>query len=127
MNDLLKQAVSLSLLGKCIAAAVGILVIHAVFRVLEQTLPRRFGPADARYRARKFVVFAGYLSRLCFSSPSSLKIAWAASASRSVLSVREWQSRCRTSWQALRAHSPSAFRGCTPWETEFRSATREVT
>jgi hypothetical protein len=28
MNDLLKQAVSLSLLEKCIAAAVGILIIH---------------------------------------------------------------------------------------------------
>jgi small-conductance mechanosensitive channel len=66
MNDLLKQAVSLSLLGKCIAAAVGILVLYAVFRVLEQTLPRRFGPADARYRARKFIVFAGYLTTLLF-------------------------------------------------------------
>ncbi len=66
MNDLLKQAVSLSLLGKCIAALVGILVIYTSFRVLEQTLPRRFGPADARYRVRKFVVFSGYLTTLLF-------------------------------------------------------------
>jgi small-conductance mechanosensitive channel len=66
MNDFLKEAVSLSLLGKCVAAVVGILFIHATFRVLEQTLPRRFGRADARYKVRKFVVFCGYLAILLF-------------------------------------------------------------
>ncbi|MGC1832347.1 MAG: hypothetical protein WA714_04740, partial [Candidatus Acidiferrales bacterium] len=66
MNDFLREAVSLSLLGKCVAAVVGILFIHATFRVLEQTLPRRFGRADARYRVRKFVVFCGYLAILLF-------------------------------------------------------------
>ena len=66
MNDLLRQTVSLSLSGKCVAAGVGILIIHATFRVLEQTLPRRFGRADARYKVRKFVVFSGYLSILLF-------------------------------------------------------------
>jgi small-conductance mechanosensitive channel len=66
MNDLLKQFVSLSLLWKCVAAVVGILLIHAAFRVLERTLPRRFGRADARYRVRKFVAFSGYLSTLLF-------------------------------------------------------------
>jgi hypothetical protein len=66
MNDLLRQAVSLSFFVKCVAAAVGILIIHAAFRVLEQTLPRRFGRADARYKVRKFVVFSGYLSILLF-------------------------------------------------------------
>jgi small-conductance mechanosensitive channel len=66
MNDALRQAASLSLFWKCVAAAVGILVIHAAFRLLEQTLPRRFGRADARYKVRKFVVFSGYLSILLF-------------------------------------------------------------
>jgi small-conductance mechanosensitive channel len=66
MNDLFKHAVSLSLLGKCIAAVVGILFIQGTFRVLEQTLPRRFGRADARYKVRKFLVFSGYLSILLF-------------------------------------------------------------
>ncbi|MFZ0635804.1 MAG: mechanosensitive ion channel domain-containing protein [Candidatus Acidiferrales bacterium] len=66
MNDLLKEAVSLSLFGKCVAAVVGIVIIHAAFRVLEQTLPRRFGRADARYKVRKFVVFSGYLTILLF-------------------------------------------------------------
>src|ERR1700692_1333818 len=64
MNDLLTHAVSLSVLGKCIAAVVGILLIHATFRVLEETLPRRFGRADARYKVRKFIAFSGYLSIL---------------------------------------------------------------
>jgi small-conductance mechanosensitive channel len=66
MNELLKQAMSLSLLGKCVAAVVGILVIHTAFRILEQTLPRQFGRADARYRVRKFVVFCGYVAILIF-------------------------------------------------------------
>jgi small-conductance mechanosensitive channel len=66
MNDLLRQIFSLSLFGKCVAAGVGILIIHATFRVLEQTLPRRFGRADARYKVRKLVVFSGYLSILIF-------------------------------------------------------------
>src|ERR1700682_5167481 len=66
LGDLLKQAGSLSLLGKCVAAVVGIVFIHATFRVLEQTLPRRFGRADARYKVRKFIVFSGYLTILLF-------------------------------------------------------------
>jgi small-conductance mechanosensitive channel len=66
MHDLIKQAISLSFLGKCVAAVIGIICIHAMFRVLEQTLPRRFGRADARYKVRKFVVFSGYLSILLF-------------------------------------------------------------
>src|ERR1700729_2011993 len=66
MNDFVKEAISLSLVGKCVAAVVGILFIHATFRVLEQTLPRRFGRADARYKVRKFVVYCGSLGILFF-------------------------------------------------------------
>ncbi|HUB02781.1 MAG TPA: mechanosensitive ion channel family protein [Terriglobales bacterium] len=66
MSDLFKHAVSLSFLWKCVAAVVGILFIQGTFRVLEQTLPRRFGRADARYKVRKFLVFSGYLSILLF-------------------------------------------------------------
>src|SRR5580704_6052780 len=68
MNELFKDAMSLSLLSKCIAAIVGILLIHAGFRVLEQTLPRHFGRVDERYRVRKFVVFSGYVAILLFVS-----------------------------------------------------------
>jgi small-conductance mechanosensitive channel len=66
MNDFIKEVISLSLVAKCIAAVVGILFIHATFRVLEQSLPRRFGRADARYKVRKFVVYCGYLAILLF-------------------------------------------------------------
>src|ERR1700751_3244215 len=66
MGTFLKEVMSLSLLGKCVAALVGILIIHGGFRVLEQTVPRHFGRANSRYKVRKFVVFSGYLSILLF-------------------------------------------------------------
>src|SRR6202522_234155 len=66
MNELFKQTMSLGLVGKCVAAIIGILIIHGGFHLLEQTLPRRFGRADARYKVRKFVVFTGYLAILLF-------------------------------------------------------------
>jgi small-conductance mechanosensitive channel len=66
MTDLFKDAVSLSLFTKCVAAIVGILLIHATFRVFERVLPRQFGQADARYKVRKFVIFAGYVVIILF-------------------------------------------------------------
>src|SRR6204780_3604001 len=66
MNDLYRQAVSLSFFAKGAAATVGVLIIHAAFRVLEKTLPRRFGRADSRYKVRKLIVFSGYFSILLF-------------------------------------------------------------
>ena len=66
MNDLYREAVSLSFFAKGAAATVGVLIIHTAFRVLEKTLPRRFGRADARYKIRKLIVFSGYFSILLF-------------------------------------------------------------
>jgi small-conductance mechanosensitive channel len=66
MIDLLHDSVSLPIFAKCLAALVGILLIHAIFQVLERTLPLRFGQADARYKVRKFIVFAGYVCILLF-------------------------------------------------------------
>jgi small-conductance mechanosensitive channel len=66
MNELFRDIDSLSLFTKCIAAVVGILVIHGAFHLLERTVPKRFGKADSRYKVRKFVVFTGYLSILLF-------------------------------------------------------------
>ena len=66
MNYFFNAPDSLTVLGKCAAAVIGILVIHAAFRVLEQTLPRRFGRADARFKVRKFIVFFGYVCILLF-------------------------------------------------------------
>ena len=66
MDALLRQTAPLSLGAKLALAALGILTIHAAFRLLETTLPRHFGRADARYRVRKFVVFAGYVVAILF-------------------------------------------------------------
>ncbi len=66
MEGLLQQVASLSLSLKLASAVLGILVIHAAFRLLERTLPRHFGRADARYHVRKFVVFFGYFVAILF-------------------------------------------------------------
>ena len=66
VNDILSQTSSLSLLNKSVAAVVGIVAIYLTFRVLETTLPRRFGQANVRYRVRKFIVFCGYVTVLLF-------------------------------------------------------------
>jgi small-conductance mechanosensitive channel len=66
MNDLLRQAGSLSLVAKCVAAVVGILLIYVAFRVLERTLPQHFSHVDARYHVRKFLVFSAYVCVLLF-------------------------------------------------------------
>lgn len=66
MNELFRQAMSLGLVEKCVAAIIGILIIHGAFRLLERTLPRKFGQVDARYKVRKVVTFTGYLVILLF-------------------------------------------------------------
>jgi small-conductance mechanosensitive channel len=60
MENVMHQMISLSLGAKLGFAVLGILVIHAVFRLLEERLPAHFRELDARYRVRKLVVFAGY-------------------------------------------------------------------
>jgi small-conductance mechanosensitive channel len=66
MGTLLREITSLSLATKLASAALGLLLIHTAFRVLEKTLPRHFGQADARYRVRKFVVLSGYVIAIVF-------------------------------------------------------------
>jgi len=66
MNWLLKSAISLPLLSKLVCAVLGILVIHALFRLLERKLPSHFHERDMRYRARKAIVFVGYLVAIGF-------------------------------------------------------------
>ena len=126
MNDFLRQAASLSLFWKCVTAAVGILFIHAAFRLLEQTLPRRFGRADARYKVRKFVVFSGYLAILLF-----LTILFEDRLGRLSFALGVAGAGVAVALQDVLASIAGAFsigfQNCTPWETEFRSAIRKVT
>jgi len=65
-EDVIGRLVSLPLVVKLLAAALGIVVIHLTFRVLEKRLPRHFSRGDARYRVRKFVVFLGYVIGILF-------------------------------------------------------------
>ena len=66
VNGVLSQTSSLSLLTKGFAAIIGIAVIYLAFRVLERKLPQHFGQANVRYRARKFIVFCGYVTVFLF-------------------------------------------------------------
>lgn len=60
MRDFLRQVISLSPTAKLLAAVCGMLLIRALFQVLERTVPRHFGPVDVRYHVRKSLIFAGY-------------------------------------------------------------------
>ena len=126
MNDLFKHAVSLSLLWKCVAAVVGVLFIQGTFRVLEQTLPRRFGRADARYKVRKFVVFSGYLSILLF-----LAILFEDRLGRLSFAIGVVGAGVAVALRDVVASIAGAFSigfsKCMPWETECRSATLKGT
>jgi small-conductance mechanosensitive channel len=66
MQDLIHQIVSLSLGAKLVFAVLGVSLIQAVFRLLERRLPSQFHELNARYRARKFAVFSGYIVGLVF-------------------------------------------------------------
>jgi small-conductance mechanosensitive channel len=66
METLLQRIVALPIGQKLVCGAFGILIIHALFRLLERILPRHFREQDARYRARKFVVSAGYAVVILF-------------------------------------------------------------
>jgi small-conductance mechanosensitive channel len=66
MTDLLQQIVLLPIGLKIVCASLGILLIHAVFRLLESTLPRHFRERDSRYRVRKAIIFVGYAVVILF-------------------------------------------------------------
>jgi small-conductance mechanosensitive channel len=66
MQSLAHTFSSMSLFTKLACAALGLLLIHAAFQIMERTLLRHFHQLDARYRVRKFVVFAGYLAAIVF-------------------------------------------------------------
>src|ERR1700686_2036730 len=66
METLLQRIVSLPIGTKLVCAVLGILFVHATFRLLERTLPRHFRERDARYRVRKFLVYGGYAVVILF-------------------------------------------------------------
>ena len=66
MESLAQRIVSLPFGEKLVCALFGILLIHTIFNLLERRLPPHFRERDARYRVRKFVVFAGYIVAVLF-------------------------------------------------------------
>jgi small-conductance mechanosensitive channel len=60
------QIVTLPLGTKVLFGVLGILFIHATFRLLERRLPDHFHERDVRYRVRKFIIFAGYIVVIVF-------------------------------------------------------------
>jgi small-conductance mechanosensitive channel len=56
----LHTIISLPFAIKLVCAILGIVLLHAAFRLLERTLPAHFRERDARYRVRKFIAFVGY-------------------------------------------------------------------
>src|SRR5215467_64913 len=60
MEHFFEYIAALSLAAKLIYSIIGIVLIRGAFRLLERTLPPRFGDSDHRYRARKMVSAAAY-------------------------------------------------------------------
>jgi len=60
MENFFEYVAALSLAAKLIYSVIGIVLIRGAFRLLERTLPPRFGDSDHRYRARKMVSTAAY-------------------------------------------------------------------
>jgi small-conductance mechanosensitive channel len=57
---------SLPIALKIASAIFGILLIRAIFHLLESWLPRHFRRGDARYHVRKFLIFSGYIVVIFF-------------------------------------------------------------
>lgn len=66
MHNLAQPVSSLPLLAKLVCAALGLVLLHAAFRLLERQLPRHFRQLDMRYRVQRFVVFAWHIVAIVF-------------------------------------------------------------
>lgn len=66
MEHLFEYIAALSLTSKLVYSVFGVVLIRGAFRRLEQTLPPHFGYGDRRYRVRKMVAAAAYITILIF-------------------------------------------------------------
>jgi len=62
MGDFAKRWLFDPVIGKLVAALIGLVVIYSLVRFLDRSVGRYIADSDTRYRARKFVTFAGYLA-----------------------------------------------------------------
>lgn len=61
MEEQLKRWLFDPTVGKLVAALIGLSIVYALSRVSQRTIGRYVTDANARYRARKFVTFLGYV------------------------------------------------------------------
>ena len=61
MTDFMKRWLLNPVVGRTVAALIGILLVITIVRLIQKALSRRVHDTDTRYRARKFVSFVGYL------------------------------------------------------------------
>jgi small-conductance mechanosensitive channel len=61
MKDIIDRWLFNPVMGRLIAALLGIVIVIAVVRLLRRALSRRIKDTDTRYRVRKFISFGGYL------------------------------------------------------------------
>ncbi|MBC8448831.1 MAG: mechanosensitive ion channel family protein [Chloroflexi bacterium] len=66
MEDVFRRWLFDPLVGKIVAAIVGVVAITALRRFLQRSLARYVKDSDTRYRVRKFVTFMGYLAGVLF-------------------------------------------------------------
>ena len=64
MEEFLKQWLFNPIVGRLVAALVGVLIVGAVVRLVQRSLSRYLKDADSRYKARKFVLFLGYVAAI---------------------------------------------------------------
>lgn len=66
MEHFFEQIAALSLTAKLGYSILGVVLIRGAFRLLERTLSRCFGYGDQRYRVRKILAAASYITILSF-------------------------------------------------------------
>ena len=60
MEDLIRKFLFNATVGKLVAAAIAVIVVLTISRLLQRSIGRYVKDADTRYRARKFVSLLGY-------------------------------------------------------------------
>jgi len=60
MTEFVKRWLLNPVVGRFVAALIGILLVITIVRLIQKALSRRVHDTDTRYRARKFVSFVGY-------------------------------------------------------------------
>ena len=64
MEEQIKRWLFDPILGKFIAALIGVGIVYALSRIIQRSVGRYVKDSDTRYRVRKFITFLGYFVAL---------------------------------------------------------------